>query len=283
MEQFASQVLPKARIQGMEKTVVALIVSALALAVTVLLLYTSYFGGLTALLLRSMFFSLMAAAGLLVLGTRSTNLVLRLACYALAIVALLPGPYLYENYTQIIRRGAIANDVDKALFVATMVIVLVMARAYIGRTMVAIAVAALAYAYFGYLIPGDYGNSGYSTGRLASNLFLRTEGVYRHPDGGRRAIHLPVLAARRSPDEVRPRPDLRRSRPRAHRPRAGRPGADRRGLLHDVLRHQRLGRGRRGDHRHLHHSADEAGRIPRQDRRCHRGREPLRPGRSCRR
>ena len=183
MEQFASQVLPKARIQGMEKTVVALIVSALALAVTVLLLYTSYFGGLTALLLRSMFFSLMAAAGLLVLGTRSTNLVLRLACYALAIVALLPGPYLYENYTQIIRRGAIANDVDKALFVATMVIVLVLARAYIGRTMVAIAVAALAYAYFGYLIPGDYGNSGYSTGRLASNLFLRTEGVFGIPMG----------------------------------------------------------------------------------------------------
>ncbi|PTW63052.1 TRAP transporter 4TM/12TM fusion protein [Breoghania corrubedonensis] len=183
MEQFASQVLPAAHIRGAEKKAVALVISALGLAVTAMLLYTSYFGGLTALLLRSMFFSLMAAAGLLVIaaGTRITPL--RVLCYVLAVVALLPGPYLYENYTQIIRRGAIANDVDKALFVATMVIVLVMARAYIGRTMVAISVLALAYAYFGYLIPGEYGHSGYSTGRLASNLFLRTEGVFGIPMG----------------------------------------------------------------------------------------------------
>ncbi|WP_321332723.1 TRAP transporter fused permease subunit [Breoghania sp.] len=183
MEKFASQVLPKARIDGAEKTVVALVVAVLGLAVTGMLLYTSYFGGLTALLLRSMFFSMMAAAGLLVIASNTRLPLVRAVLYLLAIAAMLPGPYLYENYHQIIRRGAIANDMDKALFVATIVIVLVLARAYIGRTMVAISVLALAYAYLGYLIPGEYGHSGYSTGRLASNLFLRTEGVFGIPMG----------------------------------------------------------------------------------------------------
>ncbi len=180
---FAAKALPGATGGRRERVAAALAVAVLSVAVCVLILWTAYFGGLTALLLRSLFFSLMAAAGLVVIASRQPQAWLRAALYLLAAAALLPGPYLYFNYVDIIRGGAIANGIDRALFVLCIVVIVVLSRATIGWVMVGLSVVALAYAYFGDLIPGAYGHGGYTTGRLTSNLFLRTEGIFGLPMG----------------------------------------------------------------------------------------------------
>jgi TRAP transporter 4TM/12TM fusion protein len=97
--------------------------------------------------------------------------------------ALLPGPYLYDSFFDIVQRGAIAEPIEEVLFVITVITVLALVRVYIGWTMIALAALALLYAYFGNLIPGVYGNVGYSTSRLTSSLLLSTDGIFGVPMG----------------------------------------------------------------------------------------------------
>src|SRR5690606_22644361 len=49
--------------------------------------------------------------------------------------------------------------------------------------LVVLSAVALAYAYFGYLIPGKYGHGGYDLARLTSTLLLSTEGFFGVPMG----------------------------------------------------------------------------------------------------
>nr|WP_320144956.1 TRAP transporter fused permease subunit [uncultured Cohaesibacter sp.] len=183
LDSFASKLLPKTPQFALERIIVAILVAIVSVAAAALVIHSAYFSSLTALLLRSMFFSLLAGAGLLLLGSKGKTLLVRLIFYMLAIVALIPGPYLYQNYISIIRMGAIAREMDVYLFVATVIVALVLARFYLGWTMVALAFIALGYAIFGYLLPGEYGHAGYSLDRLTSNLFLRTEGLFSMPMG----------------------------------------------------------------------------------------------------
>ena len=175
--------LADALVTGVERRVATAAVVALSLACTALILHASWFGSMTALLLRALFFSLVGAVGLIVVASRRPAPPARAALYLLALATLGGGPYLHVEYLSIIRGGGIADGTDVAMFVVTMLAVLVLARAWIGWTMVALAGVALAYALFGDLVPGTYGHGGYSVSRLTSNLFLRTEGLYGLPMG----------------------------------------------------------------------------------------------------
>mgnify|MGYP006184687921 CR=1 FL=1 len=66
--------------------------TALSAAVTALVLHSGWYGSLTALIFRSVFFSLMAAIGLIVVARARKWLAWRLALYALAAAVLVPGP-----------------------------------------------------------------------------------------------------------------------------------------------------------------------------------------------
>jgi TRAP transporter 4TM/12TM fusion protein len=166
-----------------ERTVVGALVLVIALGLTLYILDGAFFGPPTAILQRSMFYSLAASAGLLLAGARMRRLPLRLALYVLAVGALLPGPYLYDSFFDIVQRGAIAEPIEEALFVVTVITVLALVRVYIGWTMIVLSALALLYAYFGNLIPGVYGNVGYSTSRLTSALLLSTDGIFGVPMG----------------------------------------------------------------------------------------------------
>ena len=155
----------------------------LAILVTVLVVWSAWFGNITALVLRATFFSLMVSAGLVAVATRRSFAPWRAVLYLLAVAVLVPGPYLWVNYLNIVRSGGIAGSLDITLFVIATVSVLILARYVIGWVMVALGVIALAYAFFGDAIPGTYGHAGYSLGRVTSNLFLRTEGLFGLPMG----------------------------------------------------------------------------------------------------
>lgn len=164
-------------------TIVSLLYALLAVAATVLVIYGAFYGGITALLLRSMFYSLVAAAGLLAIGLSARSRPGRIACYVLAFVAVVPGPYLWYSYLDIIMRGAMSNPLDEVMFVALCVVTFTLVRRHLGWALLVIATFALLYAWFGYLIPGKYGHGGYDLARLTSTLFLSTEGFFGVPMG----------------------------------------------------------------------------------------------------
>ena len=164
-------------------TTVSLLYALLAVAATVLVIYGAFYGGITALLLRSMFYSLVAAAGLLAIGLSARSRPGRIACYVLALVAIVPGPYLWYSYLDIIMRGAMSNPLDEVMFVALCVVTFTLVRRHLGWALLLIATFALLYAWFGYLIPGKYGHGGYDLARLTSTLFLSTEGFFGVPMG----------------------------------------------------------------------------------------------------
>ena len=181
LEQLRLQA-PDAR-SGTETAVVSALFAALAIGTTALVINGAYFGLITALILRSAFFSLVSSAGLLFVGLRARNSGVRWACYALAAVALVPGAHLWQSYIDIVMRGAMATEPDLWIFVGLMAVVLVLVRMALGWALVILVVAALAYAWFGDLIPGKYGHGGYDLRRLTSTLMLSTEGIYGLPMG----------------------------------------------------------------------------------------------------
>ncbi len=166
-----------------EVTVVSVLYVLFAVITTGLVIYGAFFGGITALLLRSLFFSAVSSAGLMWIALRMRPVPTRVFLYALALVALVPGPYLWHSYLDIIMRGAISNFTDEIIFLGLLAVVLVLVRLSLGWSLLILSVLSLAYAYYGYLIPGKYGHGGYDVSRLASTLFLSTEGIYGVPMG----------------------------------------------------------------------------------------------------
>ena len=166
-----------------EAAIVSLLFAVLAVAVTALVIYGAYFGLITALILRSLFYSLVSAGGLLLVGLNARAGWTRLLCYGLVPVALVPGFHLWQSYVDIIMRGAMATPPDLWIFVGVMAVLLVLVRMALGWALVILVGVAIAYAWFGYLIPGQYGHGGYDLRRLASTLMLSTEGIYGLPMG----------------------------------------------------------------------------------------------------
>lgn len=166
-----------------ELLVVSLLFSLMAVGLTALVVYGAYFGGITALILRSIFLSLVAGAGLFYAGLRANKAWVKLALYGLGIVALIPGPYIWQTYMDIIMRGAMSTVLDEYMFIGMLLAVIVLVRIYVGWALVALIFAALAYAWFGDMIPGKYGHGGYGLPRLTSTLLLSTEGFYGVPMG----------------------------------------------------------------------------------------------------
>lgn len=166
-----------------EMATISLLYAGFAVLVTALVIYGAYFGLITALILRAVFFSMVACAGLLALGLQAQRNWVRLMCYALAVVALIPGFHIDQSYVDIVMRGAMATPLDLPIFIGLMAVVFVLVRMSLGWPLPILMGIALLYAWFGYLIPGQYGHGGYDLRRLASTLMLSTEGVFGVPMG----------------------------------------------------------------------------------------------------
>ncbi|MDD7969663.1 TRAP transporter permease [Roseinatronobacter alkalisoli] len=166
-----------------EVVLVSLLVTGLAIATTALVLWGAYFGLITALILRSVFFSMVAAGGLLLLGLQAGPVWARAFFYALVPLALYPGINIEANYLPIVMRGGMATPFDVYVFVGLMAALITLIWRSVGLALLVLVAVALAYAMLGDMIPGQYGHRGYSVRRLASMLMLSTEGIFSLPMG----------------------------------------------------------------------------------------------------
>ena len=101
----------------------------------------------------------------------------------LIAATLLVVGYLYTQYDEITDRFGWWEPADVGLGVVATLLVLEATRRAIGWPMTLIAAFFLAYAYFGPLFPGVFAHKGYGLERLATQLYLTTEGIFGLPLG----------------------------------------------------------------------------------------------------
>jgi TRAP transporter 4TM/12TM fusion protein len=99
----------------------------------------------------------------------------------LAVLGFSAGLYQFFFYEGIISRVGMYNDVDYAIAVIGVLLVLGAARRVIGLPIVVVAVGLLIYAYMGPYMPAFFEHRGFSVARIISHSFLSLEGIFGIP------------------------------------------------------------------------------------------------------
>jgi TRAP transporter 4TM/12TM fusion protein len=93
-------------------------------------------------------------------------------------LAAASGVYILINWERIALNAGIVSSTDIFFGVIAVLVVLESARRSIGPVLAAMSTLFLAYAIFGYLIPGTLGHREYSISRIIAFLYTGTEGIY---------------------------------------------------------------------------------------------------------
>ena len=101
----------------------------------------------------------------------------------LIFVALAIGAYIWVEFNAIIERQGDWTQMDVFLGVVAVILVMEATRRAIGLFMSVIALIFLAYAYMGPYMPDILAHKGYSVERIATTLYLTTEGIWGLPTG----------------------------------------------------------------------------------------------------
>lgn len=163
----------------------AKIVYCLAVAFSCFQLYTAAFGLLPAQLQRSIHLAFAFVLVYLLFPARSSDTSNRLVWhnYLLAAFAGFVGLYMMLNYTRIMESGGDYAQIDYIFAGFGILLTLEAARRVVGIPIVAISSFFLLYAYFGAYFPGFMNHRGYSFERIASHMYLTTEGILGIPLG----------------------------------------------------------------------------------------------------
>jgi TRAP transporter 4TM/12TM fusion protein len=145
--------------------------------------YTAAFGLLPAQLQRSIHLSFAFVLVYLLYPLRVSKASDRLRWYDYLVAAFagLVGLYMTLNYTRIMESGGDYATMDYIFAGLGVLFTLEAARRCVGLPIVAIAGTFLIYAYFGAHFPGFLAHRGYSLQRIASHMYLTTEGIMGIP------------------------------------------------------------------------------------------------------
>ncbi len=105
------------------------------------------------------------------------------ACWVLAVASVLTCAYLATQAETLVRRSGAPTSLDLIAAGVALFIVLDLTRRATGWGLVAVALAALAYAGAGPWLPGILAHRGYSPTRVLEHLYLSTEGIWGIPLG----------------------------------------------------------------------------------------------------
>jgi TRAP transporter 4TM/12TM fusion protein len=159
------------------------IVYVLAVGFSCFQVYTAAFGLLPAQLQRSIHLAFAFVLVYLLFPFRTSRASDRLRWhhYVVAAIAGFVGLYITFNYTRIMEAGGDYSTTDYIFAGLAIVFTLEAARRVVGLPIVMIALAFLLYAYFGPYFPGFLSHRGFSLQRIASHMYLTTEGILGIP------------------------------------------------------------------------------------------------------
>jgi len=101
----------------------------------------------------------------------------------LALISILPGIYICLFQHDIMMRMGEVTLCERILGIILIVLLIDFSRRVLGWSVTIVALIAIAYAFFGYLIPGPMGHKGFNLDRIISQLYLTNEGIYTIPIG----------------------------------------------------------------------------------------------------
>lgn len=168
------------------KGIAGRIVFAIAVAMSLFHLYTAGFGVLLAHKQRAVHLMFVLVIGFLLYPASKKKVGsagVPWYDWILAAFAIAVNTYILAYYDVLVRRGGLPTQTDMIMGVITVLLVLEITRRSIGPALSIIAVVALFYGYFGYLIPGQLGHVGYSVRRLVNQMYMSTEGIFGIPLG----------------------------------------------------------------------------------------------------
>jgi TRAP transporter 4TM/12TM fusion protein len=145
--------------------------------------YTAAFGLLPAQQQRSIHLAFAFVLVFLLFPFRISKYTNRLQWYhyVFAAFAAFVGLYITLNYTRIMESGGDYTTMDYVFAGMGVLLTLEAARRVVGLPIVVIASVFLLYAYFGAYFPGFLKHRGYSLQRIASHMYLTTEGIMGIP------------------------------------------------------------------------------------------------------
>lgn len=147
--------------------------------------YTGAFGLLPAQLQRSIHLAFAFALAYLLYPARRSKASSRLEWYNWLVggFAVYVGLYMATNYTRIMEAGGDYSKTDYVFAGLGILLTLEAARRVVGLPITIIALCFLIYAYLGPYFPGFLAHRGYSLERIASHMYLTTEGILGIPLG----------------------------------------------------------------------------------------------------
>lgn len=161
------------------------IVWGIAVSWSLFQLYTAAFGLFPAQLQRSVHLAFAFTLTYILFPARSSDGSDRLSWHnwALAIFAAYIGLYMALNYMRIMMAGGDYSRMDYIAGGFGILLTLEAARRVVGLPIVCMSVFFLLYTYFGPYFPGFMSHRGYSLERIASHMYLTTEGILGIPLG----------------------------------------------------------------------------------------------------
>jgi TRAP transporter 4TM/12TM fusion protein len=161
------------------------IVYVIGVSWSIFQVYTAAFGLLPAQLQRSIHLAYAFVLTYLLFPLRSGDDTDRLRWYnwVLAAFATYIGLYMAFNYIRIMEAGGDYSSLDYIAAGCGIVLTMEAARRVVGLPIVILSAFFLVYAYFGRYFPGFMAHRGYSLERIASHMYLTTEGILGIPLG----------------------------------------------------------------------------------------------------
>mgnify|MGYP002570216555 CR=1 FL=1 len=150
--------------------------TVIAIVMSLFYIYTSVFGVLEAWRFRSIHVIFILLLANLIPKNMPKRATWLYQSAALAL-SLFVSVYMLIDYRNIIYREVAPNTMDKVVMVILVVLMLDIARRWIGNSMAVVAAVFFLYALFGYILPGKLAAPMFSLKRLTAQFFNSTNGL----------------------------------------------------------------------------------------------------------
>lgn len=163
----------------------AKIVAAIAIAFSIFQLYTAIFGILDAQLQRGVHLGFGLALVFLLYPTCKSWSRHKLHPFdlLLAVLGAAAPVYIIYEYQNLVLRAGTVSDMDLAVGIIGIILVIEAARRVVGIPMVCVVLVFIAYAFAGPYMPGVLAHRGLTPAQLVSHLYFTTEGIFGIPLG----------------------------------------------------------------------------------------------------
>ncbi len=162
------------------KSILAFLVSAIAILWSTFQLWVAGFGALDAIKMRAIHLTFVLLLVFLIYPFRKRKLkgLPSALDWLLFSLSLAVGIYIYFASDQLATRGGFPITTDYVFGAIAIIVILEASRRALGKELPILAIIFLLYAYFGKYIPGSFGHSGYSIKRIIEHMYLGTEGIF---------------------------------------------------------------------------------------------------------